>query len=62
MSKPLVVCAICERVVDKEHAKKTEIETSKGYLSVWVCGTCLHLGSEEATRKYVMKEEKTIGR
>jgi hypothetical protein len=59
--QPLVVCALCENVVDQAHAKQREIESPKGPVSVWVCRTCMHLGSEEQTRKYIMKEEKTLG-
>jgi hypothetical protein len=35
----------------------------KGVQTIWVCQSCLHLGSEEATKKYIMKQEKlAIGR
>ncbi|MGA8903671.1 MAG: hypothetical protein WB661_01540 [Candidatus Bathyarchaeia archaeon] len=61
-SQPLVVCGICESVVDEAHAQKRDVETPKGHITVWVCKTCQHLGSEEQTRKYIMKEEKTVGR
>lgn len=61
--QPLVVCGLCGTVVDQGRARKREIETPKSRASVWVCKTCMHLGSEEATRKYIMKEEKTaLGR
>jgi hypothetical protein len=62
-AQPLVICGLCEAVVDQGSAKKRKIETPKGPASVWVCKTCLHLGSEEQTRKYIMKKEKTaLGR
>jgi predicted metal-binding protein len=59
--QPLVVCAICETVVDQGSATKRTVETPKGVVSVWVCKTCNHLGSEEQTKKYIMKEQKTVG-
>ena len=58
-SQPLVVCGLCETVVDQGSASKRTVETPKGVVSIWVCKTCQHLGSEEQTRKYIMKEEKT---
>ncbi len=59
--QPLVVCGLCEAVVSQESATKKNIETSTGRVSVWVCRTCMRLGSGEQARKYVMKEEKTVG-
>ena len=60
--QPLVACRLCGTIVDQAHAVKREIEGPTGLDSVWVCQNCIHLGSEEATRKYVMKEKKTVGR
>lgn len=60
--QPLVACGLCGNIVDQAHVTKKEIETPSGPASVWICKTCMHLGSEEATRKYVMKEKKTVGR
>ncbi|MGA2971885.1 MAG: hypothetical protein ABSE39_04575 [Candidatus Bathyarchaeia archaeon] len=60
-SQPLVVCGLCGTVVDQGSAKKRTVEADKGPVSVWVCKTCTYLGSEEATRKYVMKEQKKVG-
>jgi hypothetical protein len=57
----LVVCAFCDAVIDRGHASKRDVETPTGKASVWVCKNCTHLGSEEQTRKYIMKEEK-VGR
>ncbi len=59
--QPLVVCSLCEAVVDQGSATKRDIETPQGRKSIWVCKTCSHLGSEAGTHKYIMKEEK-IGR
>lgn len=58
----LVVCSICDTVVNQANATKQEIETSEGYVKVWVCKTCMRLGSEDQVRKYIMKEEKKAGR
>ena len=58
----LVICGICEAVVDQGSAKKVDVDTPKGLMKVWVCKTCQHLGSQEQARKYIMKENKIIGR
>ncbi|MGA8856796.1 MAG: hypothetical protein WB643_06460 [Candidatus Bathyarchaeia archaeon] len=58
----LVVCALCDAVVDNTSARQRQVATPQGIKTIWVCKTCLHLGSEEQTKKYVMKEEKTAGR
>lgn len=56
---PLVVCGLCEAVVDAASSRQRDVTTSKGVQTIWVCKNCLHLGSEEQTKKYIMKERKT---
>jgi hypothetical protein len=59
----LVSCTLCEAVVDVASARQRQVTTNHGIVTIWVCKHCLHLGSEEQTKKYVMKEEKkTLGR
>jgi len=59
----LVVCSLCDSVVDAAHSRQRDVTTSKGVQTIWVCQSCLHLGSEEQTKKYIRKQEKlAIGR
>jgi hypothetical protein len=60
--EPFVVCSICDSVVDAGSARQRTVSTPTGDKVIWVCKTCLHLGSEEQTRKYIMKEQKIVGR
>lgn len=57
----LVACSLCDAVVDVGSARQRQVATAQGIKMAWVCKTCLHLGSEEATKKYIMKEQKTVG-
>jgi hypothetical protein len=58
----LVECVLCGAVVDSGSARQREISSNiQGVKMVWICNTCLHLGSEEQTRKYIKKEQKTVG-
>lgn len=57
----LVACGFCGSVVDVGHARQRQVATDKGMQLAWVCVTCLHLGSEEQTKKYIKKEQKTVG-
>jgi hypothetical protein len=56
--EPLVACSLCDAVVDAGSARQRTVKTPMGDKAIWVCKSCLHLGSEEQTRKYIMKEEK----
>jgi hypothetical protein len=58
--EPLIVCSVCESVINKTNAQKRTIEGPKGPVSVWICKICLRLGSEEAVKKYIMKQEKRV--
>jgi RNase P subunit RPR2 len=59
----LVVCGLCDSVVEKGNAERRSIETPRGLAVVWICNSCMRLGKGEAVRKYVMKQEKTgVGR
>jgi RNase P subunit RPR2 len=59
---PLVACSLCDAVVDAGNARQRTVKTPQGDKTIWVCKSCLHLGSEEQTRKYIMKEQKIVGR
>jgi ribosome-binding protein aMBF1 (putative translation factor) len=60
--EPLVVCDLCGTVVNQSSATKKTAVTPQGPRTIMVCSTCMHLGSEEQTKKYIMKEEKEAGR
>jgi RNase P subunit RPR2 len=60
---PLVVCALCETVLEPRNAERKVLDTPSGRAMVWVCKNCIRLGRAEQVRKYVMKQEKTrLGR
>ena len=62
MTEPLVVCGICESVTEKANAEWKLVDTPEGPQRGWLCKSCLKLGTGDAVHKYIMKQEKKIGR